>query len=331
MSVDPRAAADAGRPEASAQSTGARIVSIMKLRRALASSSAYDARWFLEDFGLLDPADDTDISSMSDVTDRLRRGTIDELSALLAFFESDAVGVLRTEAQLRARLDSQDPDRPLHLFASHVSEHQEFVEDVRDQLARFGVDLFVASHSIDPETEWAEKIEIGLDAAHAGVAFLHPGFSSRPYCQQEVGWLLGRRVPVYRFRFGEDPPAMLDSRQGADAAGWTAERIADEVLQRVLEDSNLGSHLRTSLCGALRDSTSFRLTDRLWDVLPKDAPFTPDQLADLVDAAESNSQVFRAERASSGDTYRRLILDLLGSQSTPESLRERVDELATRD
>ncbi|SLM92433.1 hypothetical protein FM110_08260 [Brachybacterium nesterenkovii] len=50
-----------------------------------------------------------------------------------------------------------------------------------------------------------------------------------------------------------------------------------------------------------------------------------------MDAAESNSQVFRAERASSGDTYRRLILDLLGSQSIPESLRERVDELATRD
>jgi len=42
---------------------------------------------------------------------------------------------------------------------------------------------------------WQAQIEHALRSMQAFVAIVHPEFNSSAWCNQEVGWALGRRVP----------------------------------------------------------------------------------------------------------------------------------------
>lgn len=88
---------------------------------------------------------------------------------------------------------------PLFVFASHISAHKALVGEVAVALAVYGVYLFVANESIAVDAAWHEEIEKRLDRADAGVAFIHDGFQRSAWCDQEIGWLLGRHVPVIAF------------------------------------------------------------------------------------------------------------------------------------
>jgi hypothetical protein len=55
------------------------------------------------------------------------------------------------------------------VFGSHLSEHTVLVGAVRDQLLRYGIELFVAHDTIEHDKLWQDEIEKALDRAHAGL------------------------------------------------------------------------------------------------------------------------------------------------------------------
>jgi TIR domain len=95
---------------------------------------------------------------------------------------------------------------PLFVFGSHLSEHKAFVGEVGRELAKFGIHLFVAHDTIEHDKLWQDEIEAGLDRADAAVVFIHPGLKNSAWCDQEIGWLQGRKVPVMALRFSGETP-----------------------------------------------------------------------------------------------------------------------------
>lgn len=79
------------------------------------------------------------------------------------------------------------------MFGSHLSEHTVLVGAVRDQLLRYGIELFVAHDTIEHDKLWQDEIEKALDRAHAGLVFVHQGLRESAWCDQEIGWLQGLR------------------------------------------------------------------------------------------------------------------------------------------
>jgi nucleoside 2-deoxyribosyltransferase len=57
--------------------------------------------------------------------------------------------------------------------------------------------------NIEPTKEWQNEIEAALSTCDALVALLHPGFHVSMWTDQEIGYAMGRGIPVYSVGFGQ--------------------------------------------------------------------------------------------------------------------------------
>lgn len=188
-----------------------------------------------------------------------------------------------------------EPD-PLLLFASHLATQRAIVGAVGEELAKWGITLFVAHDSIEPDLEWQSEIDRALRTSHGGVVFLMPGFGESKWCDQEVGWLLGREKPCYALKFqGQDPYGPLGKKQAFTVHdGTTAQELALEIVTWAETKPELSMSLTGSLVEALKGSRSFRRTDEIWARLHAAQDMTERQVAGLLTAIRDNDQVYNA-------------------------------------
>lgn len=93
----------------------------------------------------------------------------------------------------------------VRVFISHLSHEKELAYEVSNKLLEIGLQGFVAHEHIEVSREWQDEIQLALRTADVFVGLVHPGFSSSPWTQQEVGWASGRDIPILMVRIGEDP------------------------------------------------------------------------------------------------------------------------------
>jgi hypothetical protein len=77
-----------------------------------------------------------------------------------------------------------------------LAEKKVFANEVKMALLFYGIDSFVAHEDIVGGAEWLQQIRIALHSCDALVGILHEGFRESPWCDQEVGIVLGREKPV---------------------------------------------------------------------------------------------------------------------------------------
>jgi hypothetical protein len=147
---------------------------------------------------------------------------------------------------------------PLFIFGSHLSDHKTLVGDVGRVLAEYGITLFVAHDRIVIDSDWEDEIRLALDRSHAGLVFVHKGLKNSDWCDQEIGWLQGRHVPVMGLRFDGTPYGFFARYQArpvppdADPAD-----IAELTLDRIAGKPELALKYAASLVFAMNESQSY--------------------------------------------------------------------------
>lgn len=176
-------------------------------------------------------------------------------------------------------------DDGYRLFLSHKSKVSKRVTKLKDQLKLYGVSAFVAHTSIQPTREWQDEIESALYSMDALAAIMTEDFHDSNWTDQEVGFALGRHVPVIPLRMGKNPYGFL-ARIQALSCNWdnAAERI---VKLLIAYDGMFDAYLQ-----AIRDCDSYETANLLAKILPSIEELDSDQIAELVDAYNSNSQVY---------------------------------------
>lgn len=76
---------------------------------------------------------------------------------------------------------------------------------LKRSMARFGIDAFVAKHSMPPTDDFIAALEAALRQAHVLVGFMSSGYFESPWTQQEIGYALARDIPVIMVSHIEDP------------------------------------------------------------------------------------------------------------------------------
>lgn len=303
-----------------------RIRMVQQVRHALKGMDWEDVDLVLGEFGFGQfPSDDPDLT----LTGWLHgHGDDDDLLALAGHLGVPSA----TEAVERAgggaaAAPTSEPD-PLFLFGSHLSSQRAFVGQVEAALGQYGITLFVAHDSIPIDAEWEPEIAEALRTCDAGAVFVHQGLHDSYYCMQEVGWLLGRDIPIARLLFDDAPKGLLGSRQGINARALKPDEVAAAVLGYVADKPELRPQLATSLVHAMKGSPAFRVTDAVWARLHTIADLTLGQAAVLVEAAEEQDQVYRAGFGGyGGANYRGVIADYLAGQPAAGPLAERIARL----
>lgn len=99
------------------------------------------------------------------------------------------------------------------VFLSHKAQVKKQTARLKESLAPFGVSCFVAHQDVHPTEEWQDEIESALRSMDAFVALLTKDFHESFWTDQEVGFALGRGVPLIAVKLGTDPYGFIGKFQ----------------------------------------------------------------------------------------------------------------------
>lgn len=180
------------------------------------------------------------------------------------------------------------------MFISHLAAEGGRATQLKTALDGWGLDGFVAHLDIDPGAQWADEISTALGGCDVLVALCTEGFRESAWCDQEVGWALGRGVPVIPVRVDLSPYGLLGSTQ---AVRWSrsspdAAAVAKDILMVLIRDPRMAARAIDAMVGRLERAESFARANALADKLVElRARLTAAQLQRLERASEENEQV----------------------------------------
>ncbi len=187
----------------------------------------------------------------------------------------------------------------MQVFLSHREneEGKKYALALREELAILGVDTIIASHLIHPGADWAQELLKHLEESSALLCIASRGYTDSAWCQQEIGWAIGRNTPALWIRYdsAEHSTGFLKSKQDFIPSEPLDEaEIARGVGTWLAMEPRTREETRATLLRALTFSSTYQQTRDIADVLATLDSLTDDEWKQIDDAAVSNRQVREA-------------------------------------
>jgi hypothetical protein len=147
--------------------------------------------------------------------------------------------------------------RMYRMFVSHLSEHKAFAAELQEFLLRYGIGAFIAHNDIEPTLEWQAQIETALSTSESLIALLHPNFHASNWTDQEIGFAMGRGLPVFAVQFGQVPYGFIGRFQAFTGHGKTALILAREIFDAYRKNKQSQRRMAEVLVCFFEDSGSF--------------------------------------------------------------------------
>ena len=147
---------------------------------------------------------------------------------------------------------------------------------------------------IDPGTQWIAEIRAALGSCDALIALVSKEFKESDWCEQEVGWVLGRDIPVVPVRIDLTPYGLLGAIQACKWPKTTtpATDLALETLNIFLKDECTAEKTLESMVIGLENAESFVQANAIAKALVDlNVALTKTQMRRLKAAQKTNDQV----------------------------------------
>ena len=148
--------------------------------------------------------------------------------------------------------------RMFRLFVTHLATEKLLAAQLQEALLSYGISGFVAHNDIEPTLEWQTQIETALATADSLVALLYPAFHASSWTDQEIGFAMGRGLPVFAVRFGQDPYGFIGRFQGFVGGGKTPDALARELFDAYRKNKQSQKRMGEVLLNLFEDSNSFQ-------------------------------------------------------------------------
>lgn len=101
----------------------------------------------------------------------------------------------------------------IKVFISHRDTYKIHAHNIKKLLERIGISSFVAHDDISPTEEWQKEILIALQSMDIFLAYISNDFFASFWTNQEVGFALGRNIPILPFKVNMDPNGFISNIQ----------------------------------------------------------------------------------------------------------------------
>ncbi len=194
----------------------------------------------------------------------------------------------------------------IRLFISHRDVHKVAAKDLAIALSGYGISAFVAHDTIEPMTTWQSEILKGLETMEVLLAFITDDFHDSTWVNQEIGFALGRNVPIIPLKLQKlDPQGFFGDLQ---ALKWKLEDVAasaPKIYDVLAEKLGNKGRLQDGLIAAFVQSPDFDQTKVRFDRLNAVCKSLSEEEVDqIIDGFQRNSQLYNAGHLTS--KYRRL-------------------------
>lgn len=181
------------------------------------------------------------------------------------------------------------------LFLSHTSANKVLAKEIRDRLRAFGIDTFVAHEDIKPTKEWEEEIELALNTCDGMLVLDTPDFIESEFCDQEVGFAMGRGLLIISVMQGATPHGFVSKWQGlpGEEGEGAAIRLGTGIYDILTEHEKSRAKMAAATVNRYANSTSFENakanTRRLFKI-PKEL-WTDAMVEEVERAGTDNTQL----------------------------------------
>lgn len=179
----------------------------------------------------------------------------------------------------------------LRVFLSHLSIHREFAHNLQVAMESYGISVFVAHTDIEPTTQWLDEIETALSTCEVLIALLHDGFKDSDWTDQEVGFAMGRGIPVFSIRFDQVPYGLIGRLQAFNGNQKTPETLAREVFDMLRQHKQTQRRMVEILVARFESSSSFKSAKENIRLLEELEFWSHSYSERILDAAKQNSQI----------------------------------------
>jgi hypothetical protein len=181
----------------------------------------------------------------------------------------------------------------LRLFISHMSQQRAFAGNLQLYLAKYGISGFVAHKDIAPTKEWQDEIIAALDSCHALIALMHTDFHSNPWTDQEIGYAMGRRVPVCSVILGTTPYGFIGRYQAfrSDATNEAIPSLAKEIYEAYSVHQATRNVMTEAVLQLFEQAPTFARAKEIKDLLWTQPGLNASHVDRLRRALESNDQL----------------------------------------
>lgn len=132
-------------------------------------------------------------------------------------------------------------DCKLRVFISHLSRDKKKAKALAKELTSYNASGFVAHIDIKPSDEWLKTIESALESMDVLLALVTDGFKESDWTVQEIGFALGKGVPVLAIRNGMDPFGFFGKWQAIQGTGRYPKDIIKDFIDII--NKKLGHQL----------------------------------------------------------------------------------------
>jgi TIR domain len=195
------------------------------------------------------------------------------------------------------QLSAAEPETPywhdgqLRVFISHLTGHREIAAELQSAMKLFGISGFVAHNDINPTVEWQIEIETALATCDLLIALIHPEFVQSKWCDQEIGYALGRGIPVFAVRYGADPHGFVSRFQAFNGTGKAAHQIAKELFEAAIDHKKLQDKMADVIIDLFVNSGSFSTAKERMEYVERLKVWDTSYSARITKAVKTNSQV----------------------------------------
>ena len=182
-------------------------------------------------------------------------------------------------------------DNFVKVFISHLSAHHVFAEELKDEMVSFGLTGFVAHTDIEPTTEWQNEIETALATCDVLIALLNDGFKESSWTDQEVGFAMGRGLPVFSIRFDQDPYGFIGRFQAFNGNRKSAEELAKEIFDALRQNKQTQRKMAEVIVTLFEQSHNYQHAKENMELLENLESWNKNYSERITKAIENNSQV----------------------------------------
>lgn len=126
------------------------------------------------------------------------------------------------------------------------------------------------------------------------IALLHSGFHESKWTDQEIGFAMGRNIPTFSVRCGEDPYGFIGRFQAFNGLSATPKDLAKEIWQSLLRHKETQRRMCDAVIQVFEESDSFNEAQARVKLLEELTMWDASFEKRLNNAIESNYQISNA-------------------------------------
>lgn len=185
----------------------------------------------------------------------------------------------------------------LRMFISHRDAHKVPARGLADALKSYGISAFVAHDTIEPMTTWQHEIEKGLETMEVMLAFVTDDFHDSVWTNQEVGYALGKGVPIIPVKFErKDPNGFIGPKQALKGCHLDdVEKAAPAIYKLLVERLGQKGRLQQTLVSAFASSPDWDAARERFDRMNNSvSTLSNDDVSQIQTAYSSNESLHGA-------------------------------------